>query len=431
MSAAMRLPGFPNLAVGYMVNELGNWLGEIALAILVYEATGSAIATASLFVAMQFLPAFGTPLLVTRIETIPVRRSLTTLYVAEAACFAALALLATNESFSLAPILILAALDGTSAASARSLTRAAAVEMLTPANLLREGNSILNVGFTAGAAGGPALAGLIVAGAGEQAALFGDAVSFLAMAVLIGCARGLRSHQHDADEGGFIQRVRDGASYLRGQRALRGVIAAQSLGFIFFALILPIEVVFAKGTLGSGDVGYGVLLASWGVGMVLGSFLFAGLRQIPISGLLATSTSAIGVAYLLTAVSPTLAVACTASVLGGIGNGIQWVAMITTIQQLTADRYQARVIAVLESAGSAMPGIGFLLGGAIATLLSPRASYAVAGAGVLVVLGIAMFALRDADLTAIDKDSPPPDPMKDSEPPMIVTASAEPPTVLP
>ena len=44
----LRLPGFPNLGLAYLVNELGNWLGEIALAILVYDQTGSPLATAKL-----------------------------------------------------------------------------------------------------------------------------------------------------------------------------------------------------------------------------------------------------------------------------------------------------------------------------------------------------------------------------------------------
>jgi len=44
----LRLPGFPNLGLAYLVNELGNWLGEIALAVLVYDQTGSPMATAAL-----------------------------------------------------------------------------------------------------------------------------------------------------------------------------------------------------------------------------------------------------------------------------------------------------------------------------------------------------------------------------------------------
>jgi hypothetical protein len=44
-----------------------------------------------------------------------------------------------------------------------------------------------------------------------------------------------------------------------------------------------------------------------------------------------------------------------------------------------------------------MPGVGFLLGGAIAAVFSPRLSYAVAGAGVLVVLILAVGALRGVE----------------------------------
>ena len=64
----LRLPGFRALVGTYVVNELGNWLGEIALAILVFDQTGSPVATAALFLAMQFLPAFLAPVLVSRLE---------------------------------------------------------------------------------------------------------------------------------------------------------------------------------------------------------------------------------------------------------------------------------------------------------------------------------------------------------------------------
>jgi hypothetical protein len=75
---------------------------------------------------------------------------------------------------------------------------------------------------------------------------------------------------------------------------------------------------------------------------------------------------------------------------------VQWVTLLSAVQELTSTQFQARVIAMLESIGSVMPGLGFVLGGAIATVLSPRASYAVAGAGVLVVVVVAAFALARA-----------------------------------
>jgi MFS family permease len=154
--------------------------------------------------------------------------------------------------------------------------------------------------------------------------------------------------------------------------------------------VLPIEVIYAKDTLGAGDFGYGLLLASWGVGMVLGSLVFAAARRAPLPILLFFSTLAVGAGYLGLAVAPTLAAACAASVLGGGGNGVQWVTAISAVQELTVGEMQGRVMSVLESVGAAMPGVGFLLGGLIAANQSPRATFLVAGAGVIAIVALAV-----------------------------------------
>jgi MFS family permease len=390
----MRLPGFPSLGFAYLVNELGNWLGEIALAVLVFDQTGSPMATAALFFGMHFAPALLGPPIVARLESVPARLALPALYAIEAATFAVLALLAGAEDFALVLVLLLATLDGSIASAARALTRASATAVLAPSGQLREGNALLNIAFTVGAAGGPAVAGVVVAGAGIEAALIGDAISFLAVAALLALTRGLADPEIEGVEVGWTERLRRGLEYVRSRATLGRLLAAQAAAFVFFALVIPIEVVFAKETLGAGDAGYGALLASWGVGMVAGSLLFAALRAVPLRGLLLVSTSTIGIAYLGTAVAPSLLVACVASVVGGLGNGVQWIALVTAVQELTRATYQARVLSLLEALASAMPGAGFLLGGVIATLFAPRTAYAVAGAGVLLVLVLGAVALR-------------------------------------
>ena len=239
----------------------------------------------------------------------------------------------------------------------------------------------------------------MVAGAGVQAALLADAASFLAVALLLATATALPRARPEAD--GVLERLRNGLQYVRRSPLLRRLLGAQALAFVFFAIVIPIEVVFAKETLGVGDAGYGALLASWGAGMVLGSLAFAGLGRLTLASLLFCSTLAIGVAYLGISVAPTLAVACAASALGGAGNGVQWVALITAVQAATASVFQARVVAMLEAIASAMPGVGFVVGGAIAALFDPRAAYAVAGAGVIVVLAIAAYVMRDAEWRAV------------------------------
>lgn len=382
LTAPLRRPLFRRLAASYAVNELGDWMGIIALSVLVFDRTGSALATAALFLGTRFLPALLAPILVAQAEKPPPRYALPVIYCGEAAAFGALAVLAGH--FSLPVVIALAAVDGALALAGRALTRAVVATALEPSGELRAGNAILNIAFTGGAAVGPALAGLVVAGFGVQSALLLDAVSFYAVAWILFTA-GEMPHA-EPEPGRVRDRVRAGLAYVRSETALRRLLTAQGVAFIFFAAVLPVEVVYVKETLGSNDTGYGLMLASWGLGMVAGSLLFARLRQARLSYLLLFSTLAVGAGYLGLAVAPTLAVACAASVVGGAGNGIQWVAVISAVQELTAESMQARVMSVLESIGAAMPGVGFAVGGVIAAVLSPRMTFLVAGAGVWAIV---------------------------------------------
>jgi MFS family permease len=382
----LRRPLFRRLATTYAVNELGDWMGIVALSILVFDRTGSALATAGLFLGTRFLPALLAPVLVAKVEQPPPRFALPVIYCGEAAAFGGLALLANH--FSLAGVIALATIDGALALTGRALTRTVVAALLEPAGELRAGNAVLNVAFTGGAAVGPGLAGLIVAGFGVQSALLLDAASFYLIGWILLTAGPLP--QIEPDPGRLRERVRAGLTYIRERATLRRLLIAQGAAFVFFAAVIPIEVIYAKQTLGAGDSGYGLLLASWGAGMVLGSIVFAAVRRAPLPHLLFFSTIAVGAGYLGLATAPTLALACAASVLGGAGNGVQWVATISAVQELTVQGMQARVMSVLESVGAAMPGVGYLLGGLIAAGEDPRATFLVAGLGVLAIVAIAV-----------------------------------------
>jgi MFS family permease len=390
LTAPLRRPLFRRLAASYAVNELGDWMGIIALSVLVYDQTESALATAALFLGTRFLPALFAPVLVAHAEKPPPRYALPMIYCGEAAAFAALALLV--DDFSLPLVVILAAIDGALALAGRALTRAVVATALEPSGELRAGNALLNVAFTGGAAVGPALAGLTVAGFGVQSALLLDAVSFYAVAWILFSAGSMP--QAEPEPGRMRDRVSAGLAYIRREVVLKRVLLAQGAAFIFFAAVLPVEVVYVKETLGSNDTGYGLMLASWGAGMVLGSVLFARLRQASLGRLLLFSTLGVGAGYLGLAVAPTLAIACLASVVGGGGNGVQWVAAISAVQELTIESMQARVMSVLESIGAAMPGVGFVVGGLIATLVSPRMTFLVAGVGVVAIVVVMAPLLR-------------------------------------
>jgi MFS family permease len=387
LAAPLRRPAFRRLALSYTVNELGNWLGEIALAVFVFDQTGSALAVAALFLVARFLPGLAAPAVVARIEVFPARRALPLLYGAEACAMVVLALIAAG-GFSLPLVLALAGLDGVLASAARALSRAAIGGLLRPAGELRAGNAVLNIGYTAIAAIGPAAAGLVVAGFGPSTALAGDAVSFGLVAWLLAATSGLPQPQADATP--WPTRLRGALRYVRGQALLHRLLWAQAFSTIFLTLVIPVEVVFAKRTLDAGDSGYGALLAAWGVGMAIGSIVYARRLSSSLWPLLLASTIAMGVSYAATAAAPTIAAACAAAVVGGAGNGVQWVAVISTVQELVDASHETRVLGIFEAVASAMPGLGFVLGGALAALFAPRVAYAVAGAG---VLGLALLGI--------------------------------------
>jgi MFS family permease len=378
---SLRVPGFARLAGSYTINELGDNVGVVALAILVLDETDRVMAPVALFVAARLVPAFVAPLLTARLDRQAIGKSLPALYLVEALAFALLAVF--SRHFSLVAVLLLALVDGAIAVTARGLTRGAVAGILAPARMLREGNAVMNVGFAAASAAGPAAGGIIVAVWSPATALAIDAVSFLVVGLM------LIGHPHvPADDGSqatWRERVAEGIRAVSGRPVIKRLVSAEAVGFVIFTIATPIEIVYIKHTLGAGDIAYGALLSSWGVGILIGSGIFARVRHRSLSFILAASTVAVGLAFLGFAVADSVAVACAAAFLGGLGNGVQWVAFLTLIQEAVADSLQARVMGLLESMGAAMPGLGFVLGGAMASIWSPRVAFAVAGVGALLL----------------------------------------------
>ena len=91
LTAPLRRPLFRRLAASYAINELGDWMGIIALSVLVFDRTDSALATAALFLGTRFLPALFAPILVAQAEKPPPRYALPLIYCGEAAAFGGLA----------------------------------------------------------------------------------------------------------------------------------------------------------------------------------------------------------------------------------------------------------------------------------------------------------------------------------------------------
>lgn len=402
MPWVLRAPLLRRIVTAYTVNRLGRWVGTVALSLAVFDHTRSALAVAATLVAAQVIPAFAVPALVARVEASKRRHELSALYVFEGVVWVALGVLLSH--FWLPLVLLLVALDGTAALAASALLRSetaraahqqlAVVPLSSGSGAPQEGdaaadgdaaeqkaNAALNVGFSASFVAGPAIGGLLAAAAGAAAALFIDAGSLLVCGLML-----LDLHPHVEEAAGASVRARLRATWrhINAVRALRALLVAQAIAFVFFEAAAPIEVVFAKVTLHAGDDGYGVLVTAWGAGVVAGSILFARWRG-SLRVIISAGTLAVGLAYLGFSAAPSLAVACLAAVVGGVGNGLQWAPLISAVQRLTPAPLRGRVMGALEALGALCPAIGLAMGGAIVAVSSARVGFVVIGAGGVLV----------------------------------------------
>jgi MFS family permease len=367
---ALRLPGLPRLGGALTLSELGETLASVALAVVVFGRSGSVLATGGFFMAARLGPAFASQPLAALIDRAAGRRGLALCFAFEALLFALLA-----APLPVGVLVVVPLATGTLAVCCRSVTRAEAAVRLTRAGRLRDGNSALNLGFAIAGTLGAAAGGALAATVSPSVPLFAAAACFLLGAVLIAQTPRARP---EAEAANAFAHLREGLAYARSDRMAFLLITVQTAAMLAFMLVIPIEVVYAQRDLAAGAGGYGALLATWGLGIVVGGALFARARS-PLTLLAAAASLLVAAAYGGLAIAPGIVIACAASLLGGIGNGIQWVAVMTALQERVPEALQVRVVGLLDAGAQLAPGLGFALGSILTALLSARATYAIAG----------------------------------------------------
>ena len=178
---------------------------------------------------------------------------------------------------------------------------------------------------------------------------------------------------------------------LRERPAVRRLLIAITFIPRWARFAVPIEVVFAQTTLHAGSSGYGLLLTSWGFGNDRRRRLLrARSRHPPDADARYQEHCSSPSATAVWRLSPTLAVACAFSCVGGTGNGAAWVAAVTAFQERIPLTTQSTVMSVFFALNYLMPAVGFVIGGVVTTMSSPRVAYAAAAVGT--VMAVAVFA---------------------------------------
>ena len=258
-----------------------------------------------------------------------------------------------------------------------------------------QANAYLEVARWGGAALGPLVAAGLSASVGGRTTLLFNAVTFLAVAAL-GPLLKVRRPPEALPEGEVRPRgeVWQSITLFRSDPLLRAVIPTVGILVVFAAADNVAEVFFATQVLGGGKLGYGLLVATWTVGMVMGSIGGRWLRPPWLAPTVSLFALIGGAAVFVAAAVATLPVAMLMFLVGGISNGIQLVAVRSLLHNRVPDRLRGRAFATYYGMIQAAQIVALGASGGLVELAGAQRTMMLAGGGTALVglIGLMLYA---------------------------------------
>jgi MFS family permease len=323
------------------------------------------------------------------------RRLLAATEAGQSLIYAALAI--TRPSLPvLLPLVILAALLQTFGTPAGK----GAVRRLVPEESRPQANALLSLGTNLPIVLGPALGGVLAGLSGVSVAFAVNGVSFAISALLL-TRIGPLPPVADPRAATLIGDTMGGLQYARRNATLRGLTLG-TLVFVTFAGIDNVALVFlVRGPLHGTSTEYGLVAATFGVGMIGSSValsVFAARRSAAlwlIGGVIIGGAGAV-----LSGLAPDIAFGCFGQVIGGIGNTADLVGTDTLIQQHVPQEMLGRAYGIVYG-GDQLASIGSaVIAAPLVALAGPRVAFVIAGVGALASLPLLLPILRRAPVPA-------------------------------
>jgi predicted MFS family arabinose efflux permease len=241
---------------------------------------------------------------------------------------------------------------------------------------------------------GPAIAGVLAATIGPGPTLAIDAVSFALSALgLFLVRRDLRAPV-DRPRRRLVTEIREGIDFIAADPTLRTVILFWGATSILLAPLVTALAVHVTRDLGEPPSVLGLLLASYGVGTVLGSLLAA--RRIGrgrVAEILLGGNLVIGLALVVLAVSVAIPIQVAVAFVAGVAQSMVLVTYITLRTALSPDALLGRIGSTARTISLGLQPLGLLVGGALIDLTSGSTTIAVMGI-VLAGLSLAFVPVR-------------------------------------
>jgi MFS family permease len=380
------------LLTGLGVSVLGNQLTTVAVPFQVYAITRSSLVVGLVSLTQLFPLIFGSLLGGSLVDAVDRRKILIVVETIGALCSAALALNA-DLGPQLWPLFLFPAVTA-ALSGIDSSARNAMLPGLVGMEMLPASNAIFQSMFQVGAIVGPAVAGLLLAGAGVHLIYWIDAVSFL---VAMSAVLTMSPQPVPAAGGAPGAPARPGwRSTLEGLRFVRrsqpaGGAYLIDVNAMVFGMPRALFPALAATVFGGGATTVGLLYAAPGVGALLGALTSGWVGRVRRQGLAVVcavlvwglSIAGFGLAHWLPLALVLLAVAGWADVLSAVFRN-------TIIQFAGPDGMRGRLMGVQMAVVAGGPRLGDLEAGSVATAFGDTVS--VVSGGLACVAGAVLVA---------------------------------------
>ena len=405
-----RSPSFGYLFLATAGSSVGTYLAAIALTVDVYDRTESGAWVAALLIA-DFLPIVLIGLLLGPLVDRLSRRRL--MIFSDLVRFGVFALLPFVDSAG--AVVGLAAISGVATGFFLPAVYAG-LPNLVPDEELTNANSLLQTVETLAWMIGPVVGGLMLTVWGTSVPYTVNAITFLVSAVLVARIPEGKLRSTDSLTRGHWRDVADGFRLVVTARPLRTVLVVWNVVLVGAGAVNVAEIVFAKDTLDSGNLGFGALVAASGVGLALGSFLAApALGKVGLRRHYVGSIALMGVGWggaALTSIWVSSIWLAVPFVIGGAaGNGAAIICNRLLVQRGAPDQYRGRVLATIMSSNYAVLGLAMAAAGVLTDMFSARAIWIAAGSVYLLGSFVALLMTRwlpigqESELDAIEASS--------------------------
>jgi MFS family permease len=370
-----------------MAASLGQWMQSTALGWIALDLTDSTsfVGWVAFMASIPFL--FISPPAGVLIDRYDARKILIFCQVAMAIIACGVAVDVISGHISPAHLLVAALINGVLQA-VLSPTQQAVSPRLVPRESLTNAVGLVIAGQSMTRVVGPSVAGVLIGFAGSGSAFIAQAIAALAAFVLI-----FLTPIPAATRGIAVVRLRnmvEGLRFVAGRTDLRTLFLMASIPFLLAFPYSQFLSVFARDVLDIGATGLGILMASSGVGAVIGSlFIAGGSQRRGLGKIIAVTTIIYGVLMILVSISrnpwisaPLIA---TASGLGTYYAG----ANNAMLQHRLTDEMRGRVLGGFMLTSGLMP-LGTVTMGIFAG--STSAPIATAVFGVLTIASMAVLA---------------------------------------